>query len=213
MALTIHRLHLRFHYCSVTPSSTLSRSILSRQPHLAPHLVVVIVVVYSFSLFSLSPSPSPAHARSSSSISSAARRRPDERDNSSSIRLSAASLFGPLPITLFLLLSALREDFDALSAKGERALIAASIRSDALERRVNSSQRSLIRTPGDAIERIHTLLLPFSFFSFFSFPGAFYILRPSSGFRFATLLIVAKKSSRAFAKYSGFQSRNIIKRR
>lgn len=55
---------------------------------------------------------------SSSSLSSTARRRPDERDNSSSIRLSTASLFAPLPITLFLLLSALREDFDALSAKG-----------------------------------------------------------------------------------------------
>jgi len=37
----------------------------------------------------------------------AARRRPDERDNSSSIRLSAPLFGPPLPITLFLLLSAL----------------------------------------------------------------------------------------------------------
>lgn len=108
------------------------------------------VVVYSFSLFSLSLSLlcSVVPRCSSFSLSFAARRRPDERDNSSSIRFSTASLFRPLPITLFLLLSALREDFDALSVKGEQALIAASIRSDALERRVNSSQRSLIRTQG-----------------------------------------------------------------
>lgn len=79
---------------------------LRRSPLRPPHL-----------LFTFSPSFSVPSSLLPFSLSSAARRRPDERDNSSSIRLSAASLFGPLPITLFLLLSALREDFGALSAK------------------------------------------------------------------------------------------------
>lgn len=42
-------------------------------------------------------------------------------------------------LRFFLPLSVLREDFGVLSGKGEQVLIAASIRSDALERRVNSS--------------------------------------------------------------------------
>lgn len=43
-------------------------------------------------------------------------------------------------LLFFLPLSVLREDFGALSAKGKQVLITASIKSDALERRVNSSQ-------------------------------------------------------------------------
>lgn len=134
-----HHHHLRFHYCFVTSSSiplASSRSTPSRRCL----LFLLVLSLFLFLLCSIVP------RCSFSSLSSAKRRRPDEHDNSSSIRLSIASLFGPLPIMFFLLLSALREDFGALSAKGEQALIAASIRSDALERRVNLLQRSLILT-------------------------------------------------------------------
>lgn len=50
-------------------------------------------------------------------------RRDDDQTSAITLLLfaSVASLFGSLPITLFLLLSALREDFGVLSAKGERA--------------------------------------------------------------------------------------------
>lgn len=200
---------LRFHYCSVTSSSTLSRALLPpaslRSSPSRPR--PLFLLVFSLSLF-LFPLRAVVSRCSSSSLSSAARRgaarrRPDERDNSSSIRLSTASLFGPLPITLFLLLSALREDFDALSVKGEQAR-SLQLQSGAMHSRGASTRRSLIRTQGDAIKNSYPPLSPLAF------PDAFYTLRPSNGFRFSLLSI--KKYPR-FAKYFSFQFRNVIEMR
>lgn len=158
---------LRFHYCSVTSSSTLSgsspaslASLLSfpSSSTLSPCFLSLFLFPLSFLDAPLPPYP-PRRG--------AARRRPDERDNSSSIRLSTASLFGPLPITLFLLLSALREDFDALSVKGEQAR-SLQLQSGAMHSRGASTRRSLIRTQGDAIKNSYPPLSPLPFLTRFT---------------------------------------------
>lgn len=60
-------------------------------------LVLLFLLAFLARSFSLSLVVLPL----SSSLSFAGRRRPDERDNSSSIRLSVATLFSLLSITLF----------------------------------------------------------------------------------------------------------------
>jgi hypothetical protein len=109
-----HHLHLRFHYCSVTSSSL-------RRPFSLPPRRAASRRSSSYSLRSLPPSlrpPSPLSfslvdapsscGSSSSSLSSAARRDDDQTSAITLLLFASPLLFlVPLPITLFLLLSAL----------------------------------------------------------------------------------------------------------
>lgn len=140
LAIHLHRHHhhLRFHYCSVTSSSTLSVASPSDPSSLLSYPSSSTLSPCFLSLFLLR---SVAPRCSSSSLSCAARRRPDERDNSSSIRLSTASLFGPLPITLFLLLSAFVKTSTRYRRRGSECSL--QLQSGAMHSRDASTRRGV----------------------------------------------------------------------
>lgn len=123
----------------------------------------------------------------SSSLSSAGRRRPDERDNSSSIRLSAA--------TLFLVFFRLRFFFffypylpfakTLACYRGRESKCSLQLQSGAMHSKDASTRRSLIGIQGDGDKEFESS-------SFLSSLAAFYALYLSNEFNFARLAFPSK---------------------
>lgn len=139
------------------------------------------------SRFTLSPRFSQSFSLSlvvlplSSSLSFAGRRRPDERDNSSSIRLSVTTPFAFLPITLFFH-SYLPFAKTSVCYRRRGSKCSLQLQSGAMHSRDASTRRSrsLIRTQGDGDKEFVST-------SFLSSLAAFYALYLPNGFNYARL--------------------------